>query len=111
MIDEYQQKLLKAVRLYKARYKKQSLPDGHVGASGIFILSNNEKRKCCYDIVPANSEYKKSAMQHACSKAHIANLCGVDVADLESLLRKKRRLMKQQRKCRMTNTCKAEECN
>ncbi|GAB3215103.1 hypothetical protein GCM10027295_07450 [Pseudaeromonas pectinilytica] len=85
-----------AVKLFKKRNSGKLLPDGMYDSNRIFVLSQNEKCECCRDIIKGNIRYPLNALNHACSKVHVANLCNVSVNDLKSKLRKQKRQQKQQ---------------
>jgi len=85
-----------AVQLFKKRNSGKLRPDGTFDSNKIFVLSQNEICECCRDIIKGNIRYPLSALKHACSKAHVANLFDVSVNDLKSKLRKQKRQQKQQ---------------
>lgn len=95
MINDYNEKLIMAVQLFKKRNSGKIRPDGTFDSNKIFVLSQNEKCECCRDIIKGNVRYPLSALKHACSKVHVANLCNVSVNELKSQLRKQKRHQKQ----------------
>jgi hypothetical protein len=98
MINDYNKRLIMAMQLFKKRNSGKLRPDGEFNLNKIFVLSQNEKCECCRDIIKGNVRYPLSALKHACSKAHVANICNVSVNDLKSKLRKQKRQQKQHSK-------------
>jgi len=74
------EKMKRAELLYRRRRAGLDMPDGHY-TKDVFQLSNKEWQPCCRNIMIGDDMHPIRAKQHAKSKQHIANLCGVRPAD------------------------------
>ncbi|HHJ4203467.1 TPA: hypothetical protein ACQJJO_004475 [Aeromonas veronii] len=80
------EKMKRAELLYRRRQAGLDMPDGHY-TRDIFQLSKKEWQPCCRNIMIGDDMHPIRAKQHAKSKQHIANLCGVRPADFIKYLK------------------------
>ena len=91
-------RLKQAVETYLARQARDEHPDGAFDAKGRWYPSEEEHRPCCDHIRPPSRRWPYSLLLHCRTITHIANLYGVDVAELRKAVRQARPPRKARRK-------------
>ena len=74
-------KLQEAFQQYIARRDRLVHPDGNFDKGGRWYPSRSESQSCCRAIRQPSRAWPWSYMTHCRTKAHVANLYGVDPAD------------------------------
>ena len=76
------QALDRAIETYKARRDRVSGPVGRRDGAGRWYPAESERRACCDHIRAPSRAWPWSLLRHCCTAAHVANLYGVQAADV-----------------------------
>ena len=84
--------LVAAAEIWIARRDRQQHPGGHFDHLGCWWPSEAEWRECCNKPVRPSVLYRYTLSLHCRSVAHVATLAGVDVDDLRTATKVRRRI-------------------
>jgi hypothetical protein len=85
MSENLQDKVTEAFAKWQARQNRREHPTGKFDKAGRWNPSQAEWQSCCNAIRSPSRAYPYSHMTHCRSVEHVANLCGVSVAELRKL--------------------------
>ncbi len=85
MCENPQAKIAEALAKWQARQDRREHPAGKFDKAGRWYSADDEWQPCCNTIRSPSRGYPYSYMTHCRSAEHVANLCGVDVAELRKL--------------------------